>query len=41
VCFGSSKEICLDNFGIIEAIQMTNDPFNELYFDGILGIGLL
>lgn len=43
VCIGSSKgqEVCIDDLGFIEAVEMTDNPFEDLPFDGILGLGLL
>ncbi len=41
VCLGNVPEICLENFGFIQATKMSQDPFNDLPFDGILGLGLL
>mmetsp|Transcript_27002 Transcript_27002/g.26066 ORF Transcript_27002/g.26066 Transcript_27002/m.26066 type:complete len:97 (+) Transcript_27002:339-629(+) len=38
LCFGSDQRVCLENFSFIEAIVMSNDPFEDLLFDGILGL---
>merc|ERR550514_2486177 len=39
VCIGVSADICAPT-AIIEATDMSAEPFNLLTFDGILGIGL-
>ncbi len=32
---------CINGFNFIEAMHMSDSPFNDLKFDGIFGIGLL
>merc|ERR1719424_135239 len=39
VCIGADADICAPT-AIIEATDMTAEPFNLVTFDGILGIGL-
>ena len=43
ICFGDDEiqEQCIENFGFIQATEMTSDPFEDLPFDGILGLGFL
>jgi len=39
VCIGVDADICAPT-AIVEATEMSNEPFNLVTFDGILGIGL-
>merc|ERR1719261_662277 len=39
VCLDSAETVCVDS-GIIEATEMSEEPFNILPYDGILGLGL-
>lgn len=39
VCLDEFESVCVES-GIIEATEMTEEPFNLLPYDGILGLGL-
>jgi len=39
VCIGGSAGACL-NMRVIQATQMTDDPFSHFAFDGVMGLGL-
>jgi len=39
VCLGSEDNLC-SKLGLVEALQMTDEPFSLFPFDGILGLGL-
>jgi len=39
ICLDSSESVCVMS-GLIEATEMTEEPFNILPYDGILGLGL-
>lgn len=39
VCLDSGETVCVES-GLIEATEMTEEPFNLLPYDGVLGLGL-
>jgi len=40
VCIGSSENnLCLDDFLFLSAFEMSENPFKEVEFDGIIGLG--
>ena len=41
VCFGDLEEVCISEYGFLTATHMTNDPFDSMPFDGILGLGFI
>lgn len=39
VCIGSQNKICLENFLFLSAYHLSEDPFKDVDFDGIIGLG--
>lgn len=40
VCLDKGESVCTDQTGIVELMEMSDEPFSILPYDGILGLGL-